>query len=81
MKGRLAAHRSFPGIETGIVGLAPMASEVTQMTQQLNDGEFDVFYGPIRDTTGTLRVPAGENLTDHELFDQMGWYVEGVVFP
>ena len=48
------------------------------MTKLLEDGEMDVFYGPIRDTSGKLRVAEGDNLSDTELFDQLDWYVEGV---
>ena len=87
MKGRLTARRGLAGIETGIVGLAPLAPDVTpettravrQMTQLLEDGEADVFYGPVTDAGGALRVPEGENLSDTELFDRLDWYVEGVV--
>ena len=86
MKGRLSGRSYLAGIETGIVGLAPLSSDVTpetsravrQMTKLLEDGEMDVFYGPIRDTSGKLRVAEGDNLSDTELFDQLDWYVEGV---
>ena len=87
MKGRRVAQNGFSGIETGIVGLAPLAKDVTpetaraerQMEKLLEDGETDVFYGPIYDRDGRLRVPEGENLPDTELFDRLDWYVEGVV--
>ena len=86
MKGRLSGHGYLAGIETGIVGLAPLAPDVTpetsravrQMTELLEDGEMDVFYGPIRDAGGRLRIAEGENPSDDELFDRLDWHVEGV---
>ena len=41
------------------------------------DGSFHIFTGPIKDNTGTERVPAGQTMTDAELLS-MDWYVEGV---
>lgn len=86
MKGRLSGRSYLAGIETGIVGLAPLADGVTpetaravrQMTTLLEDGEMDVFYGPVRDAAGTLRIAAEENPSDAELFDRLDWYIEGV---
>ena len=86
MKGRLSGRSYLAGIETGIVGLAPLSSDVTpetsravrQMTTLLEDGEMDVFYGPIRDAGGRLRIAEGENPSDDELFDRLDWHVEGV---
>ncbi len=51
---------------------------VRQARGLLEDGEEDVFYGPLRDREGNKRVPAGENLSDDELFQRLNWYVEGV---
>ena len=86
MKGRRVAQSGLAGIETGIVGLAPIASDVSpetvrsvrQIETLLEDGEADVFYGPVVDADGKIRVPEGENLPDTELFDRLDWYVEGV---
>ena len=37
-----------------------------------------MFYGPIRDNTGLLRVEAWEAMPDDEMFNNFDWYVEGV---
>ena len=46
--------------------------------QRIVAGYFDAFYGPLRDNTGQLRVPQGENLSDDVLFGSLDWYAEGV---
>lgn len=77
------------GADTGIVDLAPLHLQhgrnmdriLATEHRRLVDGEVDVFYGPIRDTQGTLRVAEGENLSDQTLFQDLDWYVEGVVQP
>jgi hypothetical protein len=37
-----------------------------------------VFAGPLADRDGTERVPAGQSLSDADLW-KMDWYVKGVV--
>ena len=39
---------------------------------------FDVFYGPIRDNTGEIRIPEGESMSDVNMLNRFDWYVEGV---
>ena len=51
----------------------------SQEEEKLQSGIFDVFYGPIRDNTGKLRVEEGENLSDYTMLNRFDWYVEGVV--
>jgi basic membrane protein A len=41
-------------------------------------GRFDVFWGPIKDQPGKLRIAAGEKPVD-EILLGMDWFVEGVV--
>ncbi len=75
------------GADTGIVALTPLRlphdAEMDRMLSmeqnRLVNGEFDVFYGPIRDYEGQLRVGEGESLSDKTLFQELDWYVEGVV--
>lgn len=77
------------GADSGIVALAPLRfrHEVSldgllrSEQRRMAAGAYDVFYGPIRDNHGVLRVPAGENLSDKTLFQDLDWYVEGVVLP
>lgn len=73
------------GLEDGIVDLAPFGPMVTEETKQLIeakkqeiiDGKFDVFWGPIKDQNGNIKVAEGEKLTDKEMLEMM-WFVEGV---
>jgi basic membrane protein A len=46
--------------------------------QQIIDGTFFPFTGPIKDQTGAVRVPAGVRMTEAELLG-MNWLIEGVV--
>ena len=39
----------------------------------------DVFYGPIYDNQGQLRVEEGESMTDNAMLNEFDWYVEGVI--
>ncbi len=87
LQGKFEGENYWLGIDTGVVSLAPLTENVDEGTvemvqhysEKLSSGEFDVFYGPIRDNTGALRVAEGENITDVMLLNAFDWYVEGVV--
>lgn len=49
-------------------------SEMTALLKQTKD----VFEGPIYDNQGKLRVHIGKTVSEHELINEMLWYVEGV---
>ena len=38
----------------------------------------DVFYGPIKDQNGVIRIEEGESMTDYAMLNEFDWYVEGV---
>lgn len=69
----------------GIVDLAPYGPMVPEdvkklveaKKQEILSGKWDVFNGPIKDQTGKVRVPAGQDYPDKDklAFD---WFVEGV---
>ena len=46
---------------------------------RLEKGVFDVFYGPIYDNEGNLRVGEGESMKDETMLNHFDWYVEGVI--
>ncbi len=85
--GRFAPNSYWESTKTGIVELAPftknvkpgIAEVVESEKNRLERGDFDVFYGPIRDVQGNMRVQKGENISDAELLYEFDWYVEGVV--
>jgi basic membrane protein A len=73
-------------IGTGIVGLSPFGPAVSdavknlieQRKQELIAGRFDVFWGPIKDQSGKMRIATGEKPPEVVLLS-MDWFVEGVV--
>jgi hypothetical protein len=73
-------------IGTDIVGLSPFGpavssaikSLVEQRKADLMAGRFDVFWGPIKDQSGKLRIAVDERPPDTDLL-RMDWFVEGVV--
>ncbi len=52
--------------------------EVSSVWQQMQHGK-NVFAGPIRDTTGRVRVAAGTAMDDRYIYDQWNWQVQGVL--
>lgn len=68
-----------------IVDLAPygpmVPEDVKKMVeakkQEILDGKFDVFTGPIKDQTGKERVASEQKMTDAEMLS-FDWFVEGV---
>lgn len=87
LQGKFEGNHYWEGIETGIVSLAPFTDKVKvgtkekvkQEIEKMRSGTFDVFYGPIYDNRGILRVKEGESITDNVMLNEFGWYVEGVV--
>ncbi|MCY4176578.1 MAG: BMP family ABC transporter substrate-binding protein [Acidimicrobiaceae bacterium] len=74
------------GMADGIVDLAPLADDVpsgiadriNEVSEQIREGEWDVFTGEIRGQDGAVRVAAGATMTDGDMLG-MDWFVEGVV--
>jgi basic membrane protein A len=74
------------GLKEGLLDLAPFGPAVPddakalieEKKQEIMDGTFDVFVGPINDNTGAPRVADGVTMPDEDklAFD---WLVEGVV--
>ncbi|HEX2236679.1 MAG TPA: BMP family ABC transporter substrate-binding protein [Actinomycetota bacterium] len=83
--GTWETHSYYGHIGDGIVGLAPYGPSVTDETkqmvedveQQMIEGAFEPFQGPITDQDGKLRVKEGESLSLDELL-AMDWWVEGM---
>lgn len=87
LQGKFEGGHYWESIETGIVSLAPftelagdgVAEIVAQEQERLCNGNYDVFYGPIVDQEGKIRVAEGESMTDQKMLNEFDWYVEGVV--
>ena len=86
-RGKFNGKHYWEGLKDGVVSISPLTGNVRFGTgeivgSELNrilDGRFDVFYGPVTDNYGSVRVYEGENLSDAQLLNNMYWYVEGVV--
>ncbi|MBR6697993.1 MAG: BMP family ABC transporter substrate-binding protein [Lachnospiraceae bacterium] len=87
LQGKFEGHHYWEGVETGIVSMAPFSQKikpgikeaVNKEINRMSQGTFDVFYGPITDTSGVLRVSEYESMTDNIMLNKFDWYVEGVV--
>jgi basic membrane protein A len=77
----------WEGIDTGIIALADytdnvkdgIAEVVKKEQDKISDGTYDVFYGPIKDNKGKVRVKKGESMSDDVMLNEFDWFVEGVV--
>ena len=87
LQGKFVGDNYWEGLESGMVSLAPVSENgrngiqnaVVAEQQRILSGHYDVFYGPIYDNEGTLRVAEGECMTDNAMLNEFDWYVEGVV--
>lgn len=76
----------YGSMATGMVNLAPFGEsvpddirgEIETRQQEIIDGEFEPFTGPINDQDGEERVPEGETMTLEELLS-IDFFVEGVI--
>ncbi len=83
---RFESRRYWESLEKGVVKISPYSPEVTpsiiarveEVKRDLLEERYDVFYGPITDNAGKLRVRRGENISDEVLLSQMDWFVDGV---
>lgn len=74
------------GMETGVVLLAPLSElvpkevkdRVAARTEDIKNGKYVVFTGPLKRQDGSEAVAAGQVPSDAELLS-MKWFVEGVV--
>ena len=87
LQGKNIGINYWEGAETGVVSLAPLSKHVDESTaayineelRKMQQDYYDVFYGPIKDNTGRIRIKSGENISDEALTQLLDWYVEGVV--
>ena len=78
-------HQYYGGLKEQMVDLAPFGKNVPQeiqdavnaKKQEILEGAFDVFHGPIYDQAGELRVKEGEKLEDPDILS-MNWFVKGI---
>ncbi len=74
------------GIEDGIVDLSPISplvseeikKDVAEVKQKIKDGQWDVFWGELKDNDGNVKQKAGEKMSDGDMLT-MQWFVDGVI--
>lgn len=85
-RNKFVGKHYWEGMRTGLVVLSPLTDLVNpdvgkiveNEKKRIVTGKYDVFFGPVTDTKGYVRVRKGENLPDTELLQNMNWYVDGV---
>ena len=86
LKKKFVGKSYLGDINSGIIDLAPFSSHVTpdaielvtSEREKIQKGTFDVFYGPIEDNTGTVRINEGESMSDNDILNHFNWFVNGV---
>lgn len=84
---KFVGRHYWEGVKNGLVTLAPLTGNVRFNARERVDiemkriveGRYDVFFGPVRDITGRVRVRADETLSDEYLLYEMNWFAEGIV--
>lgn len=87
LQGKFIGKHYWFDMDSGITDLAPLSvnvkpgiqKAVDEARERLESGTWDVFYGPIYDNQGNLRVQEDENLSDEMMLDYFDWYVDGVI--
>ena len=78
---------TFGGLADGFIGFAPYGPDVSDETlalveqrkQEIIEGTFDIFAGPILDNNGNEVIPSGGTIPFAERTYCCQWLVEGVV--
>ena len=86
LKKKFVGKNYWSGLNSGVVDLAPFTEHVSPEAielvanerKKIQDGSFDVFYGPIEDNTGTIRINEGESMSDSDMLNNFNWFVKGV---
>lgn len=84
-KGTWKSEQYWGPMSDGVVDLAPYGPMVSDETKKLVDdakkklvgGQWDVFYGPIKDQSGQVKIAAGQKMADADMLS-FNWFVEGV---
>ncbi|NLW07805.1 MAG: BMP family ABC transporter substrate-binding protein [Clostridia bacterium] len=84
--GTWQVEEYYGNMKDGIVDLGPYNDIVSQeirdlvdaKKQEIIDGKFHVFQGPIKDQNGEIRVEEGQQMTHEEILN-IDWFVEGVI--
>ncbi|WP_051650198.1 BMP family ABC transporter substrate-binding protein [Selenomonas sp. AB3002] len=86
LQGKFHGRQVWTYKDEGMVKLSPLSPQVSadtaalvrDVTDKFSKRGFDVFYGPIKDNKGSLRITEGASMSDDEMLNAFDWYVEGV---
>jgi len=85
MDGTWKSSAYFGSMKEGITDIAPLGKNVPadvkalveKKKQEILNGTFDVFQGPIVDQDGKTRFEQGKKMTDEEILGTT-WFVKGI---
>lgn len=85
IQGSVSGKNYWDGINEGAVGISPLtennaegtAAAIDATLKRFSDGDWDVFFGPVYDSEGNLRVAEGESMTDEQMLNGFDWLVMG----
>lgn len=85
MDGTWKSEATLGGLTEGMVDIAPFGKNVPQEVQdevnakkqEMIDGTFTVFQGPLKDQTGKEVIADGEEMSVEDILS-MSWFVEGI---
>ena len=80
-----ASQDYYGALKDGVVGLgpinpvvpAPVKAQVAAKMRAIESGSLQIFSGPLKDQSGTVRVPAGHAMSLQEVL-AFDWLVQGV---
>jgi basic membrane protein A len=75
----LAPKTAFSLVDWGPRVSASNKAKIEQTLADLTSGKVNPFVGPIKDTTGKVRIPAGKVLSNNFLYLGWKWYVQGII--
>ncbi len=86
-RGIFLGENDHVGIDGNALDIVPLSEhvksgveeEVDAERQLMKDRKKDVFYGPITDINGDVRVNEGESMPDREVLYDLEWFVSGVI--
>nr|WP_319472452.1 BMP family ABC transporter substrate-binding protein [uncultured Sphaerochaeta sp.] len=86
LDGTWESQSYWGGLEDEMIHLSPISplvsktvvDEVMATQDKMHDGEWDVFWGNLKDNNGAVRQKAGEKMSDEAMLT-MDWFVEGVI--
>ena len=87
LQGKFYGKNYWEDSSTGILSLASLTgnvkdgiwSVVEEEKKKIESGSWDVFFGPVKDQEGNIRIQEGESMTDDAMLSAFDWYVEGVM--